>query len=90
MNSILYSMGGMTKKQPSERKIDRIKIATVLLRAAEESFLELVSGLGFVSGTPWWPAALAPTIAYGAAAPKPNAQAPSTHHGRRRLRLVWA
>ena len=43
-----------------------------------------------VSGTPWWPAALAPTIAYGAAAPKPSAQAPSTHHGRRRLRLVWA
>ena len=33
---------------------------------------------------------MAPTIAYGAAAPKPSAQAPSTHHGRRRLRLVWA
>jgi hypothetical protein len=43
-----------------------------------------------VSGTPWWPAALAPTIAYGAAAPKPSAQVPSKHHGRRRLRLVWA
>ncbi len=50
-------------------------------------------GLGqdseLVSGTPWWPAALDPTIACGAVAPQPSAQAPSTHHGRRGPRLEY-
>jgi hypothetical protein len=52
-------------------------------------FHELGSRLGFISGAPWWPAALASTIACGAALPQPSAQASSTHHGQHRPCLVW-
>jgi hypothetical protein len=37
--------------------------------------------LEITCGTPWWPAALAPTIAFGPAAPKPSTQESYTHHG---------
>jgi hypothetical protein len=43
-----------------------------------QDFVVAASRFGFVSGTPWRPSALAPTIVSGAVAPRPSAQASST------------